>query len=51
VCKINVDDNRELAMSLGVKNIPTILLFKDGKIVDKIVGITTLEKIIEKAKI
>lgn len=39
ICKLNADDNRELVISLGVRNIPTCILFKDGKIVDKFVGV------------
>ena len=38
VGKINVDDEGELAAKFRVMSIPTILLFKGGQIVDKIVG-------------
>ena len=37
--KVNVDENGELANRYGVMSIPTILLFKDGQLVDKIVGL------------
>jgi thioredoxin 1 len=38
VGKINVDKENELAMKFKVMSIPTIIIFKDGKIVEKIVG-------------
>lgn len=36
--KVNVDDNPEISQKYGVKNIPTILLIKNGEVVDKKVG-------------
>lgn len=36
--KVNVDDNPEISMKYGIRNIPTILVFKNGEIVDKQVG-------------
>ena len=38
VGKVNVDDCPDLAMKFGVMSIPTLILFKDGQIVDKRVG-------------
>jgi thioredoxin 1 len=38
VGKVNVDNNPEISMKFGIRNIPTILFFKDGKVVDKQVG-------------
>lgn len=38
VGKVNVDDNREVAVEYGVMSIPTIIIFKDGKDVERIVG-------------
>ena len=32
VGKVNVDDNRQTAMQYGVRSIPTLLVFKDGKV-------------------
>jgi thioredoxin 1 len=36
--KLNVDENPDIAMNYGVRNIPTLLIFKGGEVVDKIVG-------------
>ena len=38
IAKINTDENGELAQSLGIQGIPTMILFKEGKEVDRIVG-------------
>ena len=38
VGKLNVDHEGSIAMQYGIRNIPTILVFKNGEIVDKIVG-------------
>tara|TARA_B110000438_G_C15731200_1_gene614287 strand:+ start:837 stop:1154 length:318 start_codon:yes stop_codon:yes gene_type:complete len=37
--KVNVDDQQEIAAQYGIRNIPTILFFKGGEIVDKNVGV------------
>ncbi|EPG75918.1 thioredoxin [Leptospira fainei serovar Hurstbridge str. BUT 6] len=36
--KLNVDDNQDTAQKLGIQSLPTLLLFKDGTLVDKIIG-------------
>jgi thioredoxin 1 len=38
VGKVNVDEQRELAAQFGVMSIPTLLVIKDGKVVNKAVG-------------
>ncbi len=38
VCKLDVDNNQEVAMTYGIRSIPTVLIFKGGKVVDTIVG-------------
>jgi thioredoxin 1 len=38
IAKVNIDDNPEVAGSFGIMSIPTLLLFKDGKPVGKLVG-------------
>ncbi|MBK8515587.1 MAG: thioredoxin [Saprospiraceae bacterium] len=39
--KVNVDENPEISMKYGIRSIPTILIIKDGQVVDKQVGVTT----------
>lgn len=39
VAKVNVDDEQELAVKFGVRSIPTLLLFKDGELVEQMVGL------------
>ena len=39
--KVNVDDYGDVAAGLGIEAIPTLFLFKDGKAVDKVVGVQT----------
>lgn len=36
--KLDVDNNQESAIKYGVRSIPTVLIFKDGKVVDTIIG-------------
>jgi thioredoxin 1 len=38
IAKVNVDENPSLAAQFGVRNLPTFLVFKNGKPVEKIVG-------------
>ena len=45
VGKINVDEERALAMQFGIESIPTVLLFKAGKVVAKSVGFRTKEQL------
>ena len=46
--KCDVEENEDLAMEFGIRNIPTILFFKNGVIVDKLVGAVGKAKIEEK---
>ena len=38
IAKINVDDNPQIAQRYGVTSIPTLMMFKNGKLVDRAVG-------------
>ena len=38
VCKVNVDDEQELANRFGIFSIPSLLIFKDGEVVKQIAG-------------
>ncbi|PIE50923.1 MAG: thioredoxin [Flavobacteriales bacterium] len=48
VGKVDVDNNQETAVNYGIRNIPTILIFKGGEVVDKIVGVESKESIAAK---
>jgi thioredoxin 1 len=48
IAKVDVDDNSELSAKFGVRSIPTILILKDGEVVDKHVGVTTKQALIDK---
>ena len=48
VGKCDVEENEELAGEFGIRNIPTILFFKDGQVVDKVVGAQPKAKLEEK---
>tara|TARA_B100001287_G_scaffold41801_1_gene30869 strand:- start:503 stop:820 length:318 start_codon:yes stop_codon:yes gene_type:complete len=45
--KVNVDENSEVPASYSVRNIPTLLFFKNGEVVDKIVGNQAKSKLLE----
>ena len=47
VGKVNVDDEMELARAYQIMNIPTLLVIKDGEVVNKQVGAAPKEKILE----
>ena len=48
--KYNVSDDSELSSEFGIRNIPTLLFFKDGKLVDKHVGSTNKAALESKVK-
>ena len=48
VGKCDVEENDELAAEFGIRNIPTILFFKNGEVVDKMVGAASKAAIDEK---
>jgi len=53
VVKLNVDDAPNSAQSYGVSSIPTLMVFKDGEVVDRFVGVqpkTRLQQAIDSAK-
>ena len=47
VGKVNVDDESTLAGRYGIQSIPTLLLFKDGKVVDQYIGATTRDVLVK----
>jgi thioredoxin 1 len=48
ICKINTDEEQDLAVKFGIRSIPTIMFFKDGKLVDQIIGAQSKEVFAEK---
>lgn len=50
VGKCDIEENEDVAFEFGVRNIPTLLFFKDGELVDKYVGFAQKSKLDEKFK-
>lgn len=48
VGKVDVDNNQQVSVDYGIRNIPTVLIFKNGEVVDKLVGVAPKEVIAEK---
>lgn len=48
ICKVNTDEQQDLAVKYGIRSIPTILFMKDGEIVDQMVGATSKQALTEK---
>lgn len=48
IVKLDVDDNQETAAKFGVMSIPTLLVFKNGEVVDKVVGFQPKEALAER---
>ena len=46
VCKVNVDEEPELAMQFGITSIPMLILFRDGRIAKTAVGFRPKEEIV-----
>ena len=45
VAKLNVDESPEIAARLGIRSIPTLLLFKNGQVLDQLIGASPAAKI------
>lgn len=48
ICKCNVDENDEVPMKYSIRNIPTLLFFKGGQLVDRLVGAVPKQDIVDK---
>ena len=40
VCKVNVDEARQIAMRYGIRSIPTLNFYKNGEVIDQLIGVT-----------
>ena len=43
--KVNIDENQQTPATYGVRSIPTLILFKDGKVQDTIIGLVAKERL------
>lgn len=50
ICKLDVDNNTQVASKFGIRSIPTILIFKNGEVVDQIVGAVPKQQIVDRLK-
>ncbi len=50
VCKINVDNAQDVAGSFGIMSIPTIMIFDNGEIKEKFIGVTSKSEIMDALK-
>lgn len=50
ICKCNVDENDAIPMKYSIRNIPTLLFFKNGELVDRLVGAVPKQEIEDKIK-
>jgi thioredoxin 1 len=48
VCKLDVDNNQQTALKYGIRSIPMLLFFKDGKVADQLLGAVPKSKIVER---
>lgn len=48
ITKVNVDDEENLANQYKIRSIPTMIVFKDGKLIDTMVGVVNAEALINK---
>jgi len=48
ICKLNVDESQSIAGQFSVMAIPTIILFKDGKAMDRVVGAQPKKALVER---
>jgi thioredoxin 1 len=50
IMKLNVDENQKTALNFGVRSIPTLILFKEGKVLDTLIGLVPKAKLEEFVK-
>ena len=50
IVKVDVDENRDLALQYGIESIPTLLVFKGGQVADRSVGLVSPQEILDLVK-
>ena len=50
VAKVNIEQEKDLAVRFGIRSIPTVIIFKDGEIMERIPGISNKGTYIDKLK-
>ncbi len=48
VAKMDVDTHKQVAMKYGIRSIPTLLLFKDGEVVEQVIGAVAKNQLVDK---
>jgi len=48
ICKVNTDEQQDLAVKYGIRSIPTIIFMKDGEIIDQVVGAQSKQALSDK---
>ena len=48
ICKVNTDEEQDIAVKFGIRSIPTIMFFKNGEMVDQVVGAQSKQALAEK---
>ena len=48
ICKVNTDEEQDIAVKYGIRSIPTILFFKNGEMVDQMVGAASKQAFTDK---
>jgi len=48
ICKVNTDEQQDLAVKFGVRSVPTILFMKDGEVVDQVIGAQSKQALADK---
>jgi thioredoxin 1 len=50
IAKVDVDENQQVAQQYGIRSIPTLLVFKGGKVIDQLVGAVPKSKLEDSLK-
>jgi thioredoxin 1 len=48
IVKVNIEEEQQLAQKFGISSIPTLLFFKDGKVLEQVVGMSPKKVLLEK---